>query len=82
MTRESSGMNFCAGVFKFYADINVFVIFICVLEHQRVRSILNIFPFIYILKFSNFLQLREDNFKILRNNSTLQICATSHFLKK
>jgi hypothetical protein len=70
MASESSDTDFGARVFKSCADTMNGVMFICALEGQRVTSIFKIFTFMYLLKFSNSLQLRKVHFSILRNIST------------
>jgi hypothetical protein len=69
MTSESSGTSFSARIFKFFANIINDIIFSCVSEDQRVTSILKVFTLIYLLKFSNSLQIRKAHFSILGNIS-------------
>jgi hypothetical protein len=63
----TSVLKFCTNI------INVVIIFIWTLEHQTIMSILKMFTFMYLLKVSNLLQLREFCFLILYNILTFQV---------
>jgi hypothetical protein len=66
MAREFSGVDFGARAFKFCANITSGVIIsICDLGVEIIMSILKMFAFICLLKFSNSMQFRKVHFSSL-----------------